>query len=189
MLGHLRGDLARFAEVKSLPRWRALAEGLLFDNGLQAVVLYRIAHGFRRRGIPFFGPFFARLSLFLTGVDIAPGAVIGPGLYVSHGVGLVIGGGVKIGRRAFFLGGINVGAPSQARLADMPELGDDVFVGAGARILGKIRIGHRVFVGANAVVARDVPDDSKVVVAVEPVISTDPSRARPGQGAAAGVTG
>lgn len=178
MLGHLRGDLARFAEIKGLPRWRALVEGLLFDNGFQAVVLYRVAHGFRRRGIPFFGPFFARLSLFLTGVDIAPAAVIGPGFYLSHGVGLVIGGGVRIGQRAFFLGGVNVGAPSQSRLADMPELGDDVFVGAGARILGRVRIGNRVFVGANAVVTRDVPDDSKVVVAGEVEVYTDPSRSR-----------
>lgn len=178
MLGHLRGDLARFAEIKQLPRWRALAEGLLFDNGFQAVVLHRVAHGFRRRRIPFFGPFFARLSLFLTGVDVSPSAVIGPGLYVSHGVGLVIGGGVRIGHRAFFLGGVNVGAPSQSRLGDMPELGDDVFVGAGARILGKVRIGHRVFVGANAVVTRDVPDDSKVVVAAEPEVTTAPSRSR-----------
>lgn len=162
-LPNLRGDLARFAEIKGLPRWRALVEGLVFDNGFQAVLLYRVAHAFRSRGVPFLGPFFGRLSLFLTGVDIAPGAVIGPGLYVAHGVGLVVGGGVRVGERAFFLGGVNVGAPSQARLGDMPELGDDVFVGAGARVLGKVRVGSRVFIGANAVVTQDVPDDSKVV--------------------------
>lgn len=189
MLGHLRGDLARFAELKRLSTGRALVEGLLLDNGFQAVVLHRIAHGFRRRGIPFFGPFFARLSLFLTGVDISPAAVIGPGLYVSHGVGLVIGGGVRIGRHGFFLGGVNVGAPSQARLEDMPELGDDVFVGAGARILGRVRIGNRVFVGANAVVTCDVPDDSKVIVAAGVEISTNPSRSRPGVGAVAETAG
>lgn len=188
MLGHLRGDLARFAEIKGLPRGRALLEGLLFDNGFQAVVLHRIAHGFRRRGIPVLGPFFARLSLFLTGVDVSPAAVIGPGLYVSHGVGLVIGGGVRIGRRAFLLGGINVGAPSQARLDDMPELGDDVFVGAGARILGKVRIGDRVFVGANAVVTRDVPSDSKVVTAAEVKVVTDPARPLPAEDRRRGTT-
>lgn len=165
MLDTVRQDLRRFAEIKGLPRWRALVEGLLFDNGFQAVVLYRVAHAFRSRGIPFLGPFFGRLSLFLTGVDIAPAAVIGPGLYVAHGVGLVVGGGVRVGERAFFLGGVNVGAPSQARLAEMPELGDDVFLGAGARVLGRIRLGDRVVVGANAVVTRDVPDDAKVVSA------------------------
>lgn len=165
MRGGFRGDLARLAEIKGLPRWRALVEGLLFDNGFQAVVLHRVAHAFRRRGIPLLGPAFARLSLFLTGVDISPAALIGPGLYVAHGVGLVVGGGVRIGERAFLLGNVNLGAPSQARLADMPELGDDVFVGAGARVLGRVRIGSRVMIGANAVVTRDVPDDCKVVPA------------------------
>lgn len=165
MRGGFRGDLARFAEIKGLPRWRALVEGLLFDNGFQAVGLHRVAHAFRRRGIPLLGPAFARLSLFLTGVDISPLAVIGPGLYVAHGVGLVVGGGVRIGERAFLLGNVNLGAPSQARLAEMPELGDDVFVGAGARVLGRVRIGSRVTIGANAVVTRDVPDDCKVVPA------------------------
>lgn len=162
-LPNVRRDLAWFAELKDLPRWRALVEGLLLDNGFQAVVLHRVAHAVRRRGVPFLGPFVARLSLFLTGVDIAPAAVIGPGFYVSHGVGLVIGGWVRVGERSVFLGGVNVGAPSRARLEDMPELGDDVYVGAGARVLGGIRVGNRVFIGANAVVTRDVPDDSKVV--------------------------
>ena len=164
MASNLGEDLAHLAEIKGLPRWRALVEGLLFENGFQAVVLHRIAHGFRSRGVPFLGPFFARLSLFLTGVDIAPKARLGPGLYISHGVGLVIGGGVVAGRRCFFLGNVNVGAPSQARLGEMPRLGDEVFVGAGARILGGVRIGDRAFVGANAVVAVDVPDDSKALV-------------------------
>ena len=167
MASNLGEDLARLAEIKGLPRWRALVEGLLFENGFQAVVLYRIAHWFRSRGVPFLGPAVARLCLLLTGVDIAPRARLGPGLYISHGVGLVIGGGVVAGRRCFFLGNVNVGAPSQARLDEMPRLGDEVFVGAGARILGGVRIGDRAFVGANAVVAVDVPDDGKAVVARE----------------------
>lgn len=183
MLANVRRDLARLAEIKGRPRWRALVEGVLFENGFQAVLLYRAAHAFRRRGIPVFGPLLARLSLFLTGVDISPAAAIGPGLYVAHGVGLVVGGGVRMGERAFLLGGVNVGAPSQARLADMPELGDDVFVGAGARVLGRIRIGSRVFIGANAVVTRDVPDDSKVVSAAGVEVTT------PGGAAAAGTAG
>ena len=163
MLANVRADLARLAEIKGLSRGRALAEGLLFENGFQAVLLHRLAHWFRSRGIPFLGPLLGRLAVFLTGADISPAARIGPGLYVSHGVGLVIGGGVRVGARGFFLGSVNVGAPSQSRLAEMPVLGDDVFVGAGARILGAVTLGDRVFVGANAVVAEDVPSDSKVL--------------------------
>lgn len=188
MLSNVREDLAHLAEIKGLPRWRALIEGLLFENGFQAVLLHRIAHWFRSRGVPFLGPFFARLALFLTGVDIAPRARLGPGLYVSHGVGLVIGGGVVAGRRCFFLGNVNVGAPSQARLDEMPHLGDEVFVGAGARILGGVRIGDRAFVGANAVVAGDVPDDCKALL-VRDALEVTSRGPRPVAAAASGERG
>lgn len=188
MLANVREDLAHLAEIKGLPRWRALVEGLLFENGFQAVLLHRIAHGFRSRGVPFLGPFFARLALFLTGVDISPRARLGPGLYVSHGVGLVIGGGVVAGRRCFFLGNVNVGAPSQARLDEMPRLGDEVFVGAGARILGGVRIGDRAFVGANAVVAIDVPDDCKALL-VRDALEVTSRRPRPVAATASGERG
>jgi serine O-acetyltransferase len=162
---NLRQDAARLAEVKGKPLARCVVEGLLFENGFQAVVLHRVAHWFRSRNIRVLGPFFARWNLFLTGVDIAPSAVIGPGLYISHGTGLVIGGGARLGARAFLLQGVTIGAPTPARVAQMPTLGDDVFVGAGACIIGDIRVGSRVFIGVNAVVARDVPDDCKVLAA------------------------
>ena len=163
MLDNLRQDAARLAEVKNGPLVRSTIAGLLFENGFQAVVLHRIAHGFRRRGIRVLGPFFARLNLLLTGVDISPLAVIGPGLYISHGTGLVIGGAARIGARAFLLQGVTIGAPTPSRVAQMPTLGDDVFVGAGACLIGPIQIGSRVFIGVNAIVTRDVPDDSKVL--------------------------
>jgi serine O-acetyltransferase len=165
VLDNLRQDAARLAEVKGKPLGRAVVEGLLFENGFQAVVIHRVAHWFRSRGIPFFGPLVARLNLFWTGVDISPLAVIGPGLYISHGTGLVIGGAARLGARAFLLQGVTIGAPTPARVAEMPSLGDDVFVGAGACVIGGIRVGSRVFIGVNAVVARDVPDDCKVLAA------------------------
>lgn len=193
MLANVREDLAHLAEIKGLSRGRALVEGLLFENGFQAVILHRVAHWFRSRGVPFLGPLVARFALFATGADIAPKARLGPGLYVSHGVGLVIGGDVVAGRRCFFLGNVNVGAPSQSRLDEMPRLGDEVFVGAGARILGGVRIGDRAFVGANAVVAVDVPDDHKALVAKEALevvrrgpraVAAEPTARRPAGGGA-----
>lgn len=165
MFDNLRQDAARLAEVKGKPVARCVVEGVLFENGFQAVVLHRIAHWFRSRNVRVLGPLIARLNLFLTGVDISPGAVIGPGLYVSHGTGLVIGGAARLGARAFLLQGVTIGAPTPARVAQMPTLGDDVFVGAGACLIGDIRVGSRVFIGVNAVVARDVPDDCKVLAA------------------------
>lgn len=162
MLDNLRADTRRLRSFKSKPFPWYVLESLLFENGYQAVVLYRIAHWFRSRGIPFFGPFFARLSLFLTGVDLAPAAVIGPGLLISHGVGIVIGDRVRIGAGAVLLHQVTIGAPSARRRDDMPTLGDEVYVGAGSRIIGKVTIGDRVLIGANALVTQDVPADCKV---------------------------
>jgi serine O-acetyltransferase len=170
VLANLSADTRRLREIKtkSFP-WYVL-ESLLFENGYQAVVLHRIAHWFKRRRIPMFGPFFARLSLFLTGVDIGPGAVIGPGLWISHGVGLVIGGNARLGHDATLLHGVTIGAPGRGRQSEMPTIGDSVFIGAGAAILGAVRIGDRVFIGVNVVVTRDVPDDSLVLLRGEPEI-------------------
>lgn len=162
VLKNLREDTRRLRAIKTKPFPWYVIESLLFENGYQAVVLHRIAHWFKRRGIPVLGPFFARLSLFLTSVDIAPSARIGPGLFISHGVGLVIGNGVRIGRNGTLLHQVTIGAPTARRLDQMPTLGDNVFVGAGSRLIGRIEIGDDAFVGVNCVVARDIPAGTKV---------------------------
>ncbi len=165
MFDNLRADTQRLKEIKRKRFPWYVLESLLFENGYQAVVLHRVAHWFKSRGIPVLGPLFARLSLFLTGADIAPAAVIGPGFRISHGVGLVIGDRVRIGSGALLLHQVTIGAPSGRRIDEMPTLGDDVFVGAGSRLIGKITIGDGVFIGVNAVVTQDVPDHKKVVSA------------------------
>ena len=162
---NLRQDIARLREVKGKTGWFCVIEGLLFESGFQAVLLYRLAHWCRTHGIRFFGPLVARLSLFCTGVDIAPAAAIGPGLYISHGNGIVIGGSARLGARAFLLQQVTIGAPSPARVAQMPVIGDDVFIGAGARVIGNITVGDDVFIGVNAVVAEDIPSGSRVLSA------------------------
>jgi len=162
MLKNLREDTRRLREIKTKPFPWYVLESLLFENGYQAVVLYRVAHWFRRRRIPVFGPFLARLSLWLTSVDIAPAARIGPGLFISHGIGLVIGNGVRIGRRGTLLHQVTIGAPTGRRLDQMPTLGDNVFVGAGSRLIGRIDVGDDVFIGVNCVVTQDIPAGSKV---------------------------
>lgn len=163
MFDNLRQDTRRLREIKTKPFPWYVLESLLFENGYQAVVLHRIAHAFKRRGIPVLGPLFHRLSIFLTGVDVAPGAVVGPGLRISHGVGTVIGNGVTLGARCLVMQGVTLGAPTQARIDEMPTVGDGVVIGAGACLIGKIRVGDNVLVGVNAVVTEDVPADSKVL--------------------------
>jgi serine O-acetyltransferase len=161
--GNLVADARRLRELKSKPFPWYVVESLLFENGYQAVVLHRMAHACKRLHLPVLGPLFARLSLFLTGVDIAPAAQIGPGLLISHGVGIVIGGYARIGSGATLLHGVTIGGPYPSRRREMPAVGDDVFLAAGATVIGDITIGSRVFVGAGAMVTEDVPDDSVVV--------------------------
>jgi serine O-acetyltransferase len=170
MFANLRADARRMSEVKSHGYPWYVVESLLLDNGFQAVVLHRVAHWFKRHRVPFFGPFFARLNLFLTGVDIGPGADIGPGLRISHGVGLVIGGYARIGAGALLLHEVTIGSPSHGRVREMPILGDDVFVGAGAKVIGAVTVGDRVAIGSNALVTVDVPSDCRVVTRSEIVI-------------------
>ena len=182
MFDNLRQDYRRIREIRNSNSWFFWLECLLFENGFNAVMLYRIAHWFKSRRIPFFGPLFGRISQILTGVEIGPGARIGPGLFISHGYGTVIGGEVEIGERAFILQQVTLGAPSQERATQMPRVGDDVFLAAGAKIIGPVTLGDSVFVGAGAVVAQDVPSHSRVVstasIRVDP-LPTEPNSVDP----------
>jgi serine O-acetyltransferase len=138
-------------------------ESLLFEAGYQAVVLHRIAHWFRRRNIPFFGPAIARLNQFLTGADISPAARIGPGLKIGHSAGIVIGWRVEIGRDCLILHGVTLGASDPSRLEEMPTVGDRVVLGAHATVVGRVAIGDDVFVAAGSLVTEDVPAATRVV--------------------------
>ncbi|HRC86518.1 MAG TPA: DapH/DapD/GlmU-related protein, partial [Thermoanaerobaculia bacterium] len=117
----------------------------------------RLARWFKVRRIPVFGPAIARFSQMVTGVEISPSAEIGPGLRISHGVGLVVGGYAVVGEDCLLLHGATLGSPSAARVREMPRLGDRVFVGAHAAVIGAITLGDDVKVGAGAVVTRDLP--------------------------------
>lgn len=165
MLDNLRRDVARLSLSYSRSTFRTVVEAGLFNNGFQAVALYRVARWFKVRRIPLLGPMVARFSIFLTGVDVSPSAEIGPGLLISHGTGLVVGGAAKIGEDALILHGVTVGSLSPSRVEEMPVIGDRAFLGAGAKIVGGVRVGDDVVVGPNAVVVEDVPDGSRVTSA------------------------
>lgn len=163
MFPNLSQDIERLKEIKTKPYPWFVIESLLFENGFQAVVLYRMAHWFKRQGIPMFGPLLSRLALWLTGVEIAAGARIGPGLMISHGQGIVVGQWARIGKGCLMHHQVTVGAKDRGRIEEMPRLGDDVMLGAGAKVIGGIDIGDRAIIGPNAVVVRDVPADGKAM--------------------------
>lgn len=152
-----QGDLSHLGRLRGRRGLGFSLECLLFDNGFQAVKLHRIAAWFKRHRIPFFGALTWRCNLLLTGVDINPNAQIGPGLVISHGVGLVIGGDVVIGKDCLLHHGVTLGAPTTSKIADCPRLGDGVLVGAGAQVIGAVEIGEGATVGAGALVTEDVP--------------------------------
>ena len=163
MFDNLREDTRRLRLIKrkAFP-WYVL-ESLLFETGYQAVVLHRIAHWFKSHGVPVLGPAVARFNQFLTGVDIAPAAQIGPGLMIVHGTGIVVGAWAKIGRDAILLHGVTIGSPSPGKIERMPVIGDRVFIGAGAKLIGEITVGDDVFIGVDAIVTRDIPSGSRVL--------------------------
>lgn len=163
-MSNISADTRRLREIKTKAFPWYVIESLLFENGYQAVVLHRIAHWFKAHRIPLLGPLVARLSLWLTGVDIGPAAEIGPGLRIAHGQGIVVGGYAVIGSGATLLQQVTIGGPTIEKVHDMPRLGNDIFVGAGARIIGAVTIGDRSFIGVNAIIAHDVPADSRVIV-------------------------
>lgn len=163
MFDNLRVDLERLNATRRGSSWRILIEALLFENGFQAVVLFRMSHAFKRRRIPFMGPFLCRLCQFLTGVEIAPAAEIGPGLMISHGHGIVIGQWARIGSHCHLHQQVTLGAKDVDRIDQMPRLGDRVAVGAGAKLLGGITVGDDAVVGPNAFLTRDVPAGGKAL--------------------------
>lgn len=161
-MSNIAADTRRLRSIKSRGFPWYVLESLLFENGYQAVLLHRVASFFKRHGIPVLGPLTARFSLFLTGVDIAPGARIGPGLMISHGVGLVIGNATRIGSGALLHHQVTLGAPTVSRIGQMPTVGDNVIIGAGAKVIGGVSIGNDVLIGVNAVITEDVPSDCRV---------------------------
>jgi serine O-acetyltransferase len=130
---------------------------VLLTTRLQAVILFRLAQALRRPFAPLASV--ARyLNMVLTGADIATAATIGPGLQLFHPGGVVIGPECVVGSRCTIMQGVTLGAGA----GGSPALGDDVFVGAGAKIFGRIRIEDRCVIGANAVVLEAMPPDSFV---------------------------
>jgi serine O-acetyltransferase len=132
-------------------------------SGFHALLAYRISHWLWNRKVPFFPRLISQITRWLTGVEIHPGATIGTGFFIDHGMGVVIGETTEIGDYVTLFQGVTLGGTGKERGKRHPTLGSHVVVGAGAKVLGGIRIGDNVKVGANAVVLRSVPANSTVV--------------------------
>ncbi len=145
------------------PAARGYLEVVLFYSGLHAVVYHRIARIFWKLKVPLVPRFISQTARFLTGIEIHPGAEIAEGLFIDHGMGVVIGETSVIGRNVTLYQGVTLGGTGKEKGKRHPNIGDNVVVGTGAKILGNITIGDNSYIGANAVVVKDVPAHSTVV--------------------------
>lgn len=145
------------------PAARNWLEVLFCYPGLQALLLHRFAHWLYVLGLPFFPRLVSHLARFLTGIEIHPGAQMGQGIFIDHGMGVVIGETAIVGDYALIYQGVTLGGTGKESGKRHPTLGENVVVGAGAKVLGNLLIGNNVRIGAGSVVLRDVPSDCTVV--------------------------
>jgi serine O-acetyltransferase len=157
----IRSDIASVMERD--PAARSRLEVFLVYSGLHAIWLYRIAHWLWTHSVRFPARWLSQVTRNLTGIEIHPGAVIGRGFFIDHGMGVVIGETAEIGADVTLYHGVTLGGTSLEKGKRHPTLGDRVVVGAGAKILGAITIGEDSRIGANAVVVKTVPPNSVVV--------------------------
>ena len=162
------------------PAARSRLEVLLCYPGLHAVLWHRLSHGLWRRRLHLPARMSAHLGRFLTGIEIHPAARIGRRLIIDHGMGVVIGETAEIGDDVYLYHGVTLGGTSSERGKRHPTLGNEVIVGAGAKILGDILIGDGARVGANAVVVQPVGAGVTVVgIPARPVERDPVKRAAP----------
>ena len=145
------------------PAARNWFEVLFNYAGLHAIWLYRVNHWLWTHKLYFPARLFSQIARWLTGIEIHPGAVIGRRFFIDHGMGVVIGETAEVGNDVTLYHGVTLGGVSLEKGKRHPTLGDNVVVGAGAKVLGAIEIGTGSRIGANAVVVKPVPPESVVV--------------------------
>ena len=151
------------AAISMDPAATSKLEVVLTYAGFHALLFYRFAHGLWKKRFPFIPRALSQFARFLTGIEIHPGATIGSGMFIDHGMGVVIGETSEIGDNVTLFQGVTLGGTGKQRGKRHPTLGNHVVVGAGAKVLGPIKVGDYVKIGANSVVLQDVPDHSTVV--------------------------
>ena len=157
----LLSDARNMAEKD--PAAKSTLEVILLYSGFHALAWHRLAHIFYKNKLFFFARLVSQLNRFLTGVEIHPGAKIGNGLFIDHGMGIVIGETAEIGNNCTIYHGVTLGGTGKDKGKRHPTLGNNVLIGAGAKILGPFTIGDNSMVGANSVVLEEIGPDTTVV--------------------------
>ena len=173
-------DFHMINQVRSMKIWKELYEDakniqqkdpaatcilyvILLYQGFHVLLFYRLGHFFYQHKLFFIARLISQVARFLTGIEIHPGAKIGRRLFIDHGMGIVIGETATIGDDCTIYHGVTLGGTGKDKNKRHPDLGNNVMVGCGAKILGPIKIGNDVKIGANAVVTKSIEDNTTVV--------------------------
>ncbi len=145
------------------PAARGRVEVLLLYSGVHALLVHRLSHYLHSRGLKLTARALSQFARFFTGIEIHPGATIGRGLFIDHGSGVVIGETAIVGDNCTLYQGVTLGGTGKESGKRHPTLGDNVMVGAGAKLLGNFTVGSNSKIAAGAVVLGDVPENSTAV--------------------------
>lgn len=158
-------DLKDYLKIVPIrdPAARSTLEIITAYPGLHAIALHRISHFLWQSGLQWVARMLSQIGRWITGIEIHPGANIGRRFFIDHGMGVVIGETAKIGDDCTLYHGVTLGGTTWKKEKRHPTLGDNVVVGAGAKVLGPINIGNNARIGSNSVVVKDVPEDATVV--------------------------
>ena len=161
LIAEIRDDIR--ATLQRDPAARSAAAVVLFYPGFHARLAHRLAHALYRRHVPLVPLAITYAARFVTGIEIHPGATIGPRFFIDHGMGVVVGETAEIGADVMLYQGVTLGGTSTRRVKRHPTLRDGVVVGAGAKVIGAVTIGENARVGAGSVVVTNVPANATIV--------------------------
>lgn len=161
MFSQLKEDLKVVFERD--PAVRSVFEIIFCYPGFHAMLFYRFSHWLWNSGMKFLARFVSHVGRFMTGIEIHPGATIGRGFFIDHGMGVVIGETAEIGENCTLYHGVTLGGTSWAKEKRHPTLGNNVIIGSGAKVLGPFTVGDDSKIGSNSVVVKEVPAQATVV--------------------------
>lgn len=163
----IKACLELYEDAKNIKEKDPAANNILYVifmyQGFHSLAFHRIAHWFYKCHLFFLARLISQIARFFTGIEIHPGAKIGRRLFIDHGMGIVIGETATIGNDCTIYHGVTLGGTGKDKKKRHPDLGDNVLVGCGAKILGPIKIGDNVKIGANSVVLKDVQKNTTIV--------------------------
>ena len=149
--------------TKKDPACRNVLEAIILYPGFHAIFFHKISHFLYRKKLYFLARLISQIARHITGIEIHPGAKIGRKLFIDHGMGIVIGETTTIGDNCTIYHNSTLGGTGKDKYKRHPDLGNNVMVGSGAKVLGPIKIGNNVKIGANSVVLENIPDNVTVV--------------------------